>query len=220
MKFACVSDTHTKHGEILDFPEADVLLHAGDFTNKGLFDERKIVEFNLWLGSLPYDKKIVICGNHELQMDHVPKEEIRGLLFNAIYLDQETYEIEGIKIYGEPRQPEFHDWAFNINRSQMFHIWDKVPKDTDILVTHGPPYGYGDRGGRWMEKLGCKAQADFLEYGDHDIKHVICGHIHESRGLYRTQRAEIDIWNVCAVDLYHNLQPSPIAVFELSKEER
>lgn len=215
MKFACVSDTHSLHGGITEFPEADVFLYAGDFTNNGAFNMRAVISFNVWLASLPYKHKVVICGNHELGFDTIQKSEVQKIISNAVYLDQDSYEIEGIKIYGEPRQPEFHNWAFNVSRKGMFDIWDKVPKDTDILLTHGPPFGFGDRGGDWMQNLGCKHQADMLEYGDHQIKHVVCGHIHESRGHYRTQRADIDVWNVSAVNDRVELQESPIVVFEL-----
>ena len=41
-------------------------------------------------------------------------------------------------MYGSPWQPEFNDWAFNLNRGEECREkWDMIPKDTDILITHG-----------------------------------------------------------------------------------
>jgi hypothetical protein len=36
----------------------------------------------------------------------------------------------------------FYDWAFLKHRGDAINeIWKKIPKDVDILVTHGPPLG-------------------------------------------------------------------------------
>ena len=37
---------------------------------------------------------------------------------------------------------------------EMLKIWNKIPEDTDILVTHSPPLGYGDLNGN-NERQGC-----------------------------------------------------------------
>jgi hypothetical protein len=87
-----------------------------------------------------------------------------------------------IKIYGTPWQPWFHDWAFNVARDKISPYWDKIPLDTDILITHGPPMGildltlYGDT-------PGCASLLTYVE----KIKpalHVF-GHIHEAYGTTR-----------------------------------
>ena len=59
----------------------------------------------------------------------------------------------------------------------MKEKWDQIPSDTDILVTHGPPFGFGDMtSGR--NNVGCK---DLYEQVSTRIKpkfHIF-GHIHE-----------------------------------------
>jgi len=51
-----------------------------------------------------------------------------------------SINIEGIKIYGSPWQPSYHDWAFNLERGEAIRKkWDLIPGDTDVLITHGPP---------------------------------------------------------------------------------
>ena len=114
-----------------------------------------------WYSSLDqYKYKIFIAGNHDWCFERNHKESIE-LLSNypqLIYLQDQEIIIDGIKIYGSPYQPEFGSWAFNQKRGKEIQAkWDLIPKDTDILVTHGPPFGIGDfvpyRGG---EFVGCK----------------------------------------------------------------
>ena len=61
-------------------------------------------------------------------------------------MENESVEILGLKIYGSPYSPEFCNWAFSINPDdESKQMWDKIPKDTDILITHGPPYKILDK---------------------------------------------------------------------------
>jgi hypothetical protein len=53
-------------------------------------------------------------------------------------------EIEGLKIFGSPYQPLFYNWGFQYHASRAEEIWSAIPKDTDILITHGPPHGILD----------------------------------------------------------------------------
>ena len=98
------------------------------------------------------------------------------------YLEDESETvIGGYKIYGSPWQPEFFNWAFNLRRGEdCAKMWEKIPNDTDILITHGPPVGHGDKckSGHYA---GC---VDLLaRITDHvnPLFHVF-GHIHEGYG--------------------------------------
>ena len=102
-------------------PEGDVLLHTGDFTMWG--EKQEVIEFNQWLGSLPYKHKVVIAGNHELSFDtKMPQGQngqadiMKALLTNCIYLEDSSVTICGIKIHGSPYQPEFGNFAFKLKR--------------------------------------------------------------------------------------------------------
>jgi len=68
-RFVCFSDTHSLHGHFKkeQIPEADVMIHAGDFSDVG--KEKDIISFNQWLESLPYKHKIVIAGNHDITFE-------------------------------------------------------------------------------------------------------------------------------------------------------
>ena len=65
----------------------------------------------------------------------------------------------------------------------MFAKWDAIPTTTDILVTHGPAYGFlDDVEGRKGEHLGCELLADKIKLLKPKIH--VCGHIHTGYGHY------------------------------------
>ncbi len=193
MRFVAISDTHNQLDKVTNWPKGDVLLHAGDITFQGKEDE--IEKFNEDLGKTPYKKRIVIPGNHDwlFQKD---EEKARAIMTNAMVLIDEMEVIDGINIWGSPWQPTFHNWAFNLDRGDDIKVkWDLIPNETDILITHGPAYGYRDmvyRGpgaasmsegdfGWGGEHVGCYDLAHAI-LGRVKPKYHICGHIHEQYG--------------------------------------
>jgi 3',5'-cyclic AMP phosphodiesterase CpdA len=61
-RIVCISDTHNFHEQIR-IPDGDILIHAGDATNRGTVEE--IVFFNQWFCRLPHRHKIFVAGNHD-----------------------------------------------------------------------------------------------------------------------------------------------------------
>ena len=204
IRFVTISDTHKKHRALSKsnmLPKGDVIIHAGDFTSIGGIKEVK--DFCDWFGSLPYKYKIVIAGNHDLSLDKgwyeidqnwkslgLPKIatscsgeaiEIMRSCKKIIYLEESEVEVEGYKIFGSPYQPEFCNWAFNLERGEKCdERWNNIPTDTDILITHGPPLGHGDRC-KHGHRAGC---FDLLRHVQNRIKpkYHVFGHIHEGYG--------------------------------------
>lgn len=68
LRLVLISDTHMQHRNLV-MPEGDVLIHAGDLTNKGRVKDIK--EFDDWLGELEYKHKIVVFGNHDTENDSI-----------------------------------------------------------------------------------------------------------------------------------------------------
>lgn len=204
VRVVCMSDLHHKYKQLFEIPDGDILLIAGDLTLRG--EGHELSAFNDWLGQQTHKHKVIIPGNHDLTFEsnwewaeaHVPEAD-------AI-LNQTTYEAEGLKIYGEPRQPWFHDWAFNVARPDMKKVWDKVPEDTDIVLTHGPPWGVGDlcRNGH----VGCVHQREYII--KHEPRLVVCGHIHEGYGLY--QLGKTLVANASTCNSKYQLVNPPIVV--------
>jgi hypothetical protein len=117
IRVVCISDTHNRHEE-LEIPKGDILLHAGDFTNRGTLEE--ISNFAAWLKALPFKHKIVIPGNHELSLDTEfyhkhwsswhssmqSSEDAIALLHSCCtYLQHGLIEVEGIRIFASAFQP-------------------------------------------------------------------------------------------------------------------
>jgi len=160
-----------------------VLVHAGDLTGHGSLGE--LGSAVQWLGKLPHKRKIVIAGNHDFCFQH-------GLGARSMFADDTEYledsatVYNGVKFYGSPYQPEFGGWAFNLKRgSQLADRWSKIPDDTEVLITHGPPFGILD----WLKTTGMDGIGLDTEYvGCEDLlrrvkelpklKLHVFGHIH------------------------------------------
>ena len=183
-----ISDTHGQHTKI-DVGTGDLIIHAGDATPMGKMED--IEEFLRWYGDLDFDKKILIAGNHDWDFEKLPKycEELCKN-YGVTLLNDSGTKYKGLYIWGSPVQPEFFNWAFNRSRSEaaatkkhpfIGHHWDKIPKNTDILITHGPAGGMLDKTKHDRINAGC----GLLRLKIQEIKPVIhiCGHIHEGRGV-------------------------------------
>lgn len=142
MKIVTISDTHMAEPEL---PEGDILIHAGDMTFRGRVEE--VTKQLNWLEKQKHKYKniILIPGNHDHFFEKSPtlaREECkqRGL----ILLNEDEITIEGLKFYGSPITPFFHNWAFNRHPEDIKVHWDIIPDDVNILITHGPAYGILD----------------------------------------------------------------------------
>lgn len=178
MKLVLISDTHGKQKQI-EVPQGDILIHAGDFSMRGF--PKEVEAFMQWFSAQPHPNKILIAGNHDFMAEKDPIGFKNLVPENVTYLNDSGCEIEGIKIWGSPIQPWFHDWAFNrLRGDQIQKHWDLIPIDTDILITHGPPFGSLDSlldGNR----VGCENLAEKVE--EIAPKLHVFGHIHESYGM-------------------------------------
>ena len=190
MKITLISDTHNKHKLITDdLIGGDLLIHAGDISSMGY--EHEILEFCKWFNSIDnYDHKVFIAGNHDWgfqnNIDRI--NQIINSYKTINYLQDDWLKVSYdqtdsmVNIYGSPWQPEFYNWAFNLPRkgNQLKEKWDNIPTDTDILITHGPVYGYVDKVVGQYENLGCELLTERIK----EIKPKIhvCGHIHSGYG--------------------------------------
>lgn len=169
MKILHISDTHGNHHRLLDLPEADVVVHSGDFTMNG--SEAEAIDFMNWFCDLPYRHKIFICGNHD---DCLYGANIDGLDDNVHYLCNSGIEIDGLKFYGVPM------FMGDCVTDRQSHNYVRIPADTDILITHCPAYGILDFD-------------DGINYGSeeilerlpslHNLKAHLFGHIHAKHGM-------------------------------------
>lgn len=200
MKVVFLSDTHGLHRD-LEVPFGDVLIVAGDLTKRG--ELRELEDVDDWLATLDHPHKIVIAGNHDFCFERTPGAA-RSRVKHAVYLEDSLCVVDGVRIWGSPWQPWFHDWAFNLRRgAALREKWDLIPVDVDVLVTHGPPYGIGDLcyDGR---RVGCE---DLLTRVRELQPRVHCfGHIHEAYGV--NVEGETTFINASTCDLdYRPINP-------------
>jgi Icc-related predicted phosphoesterase len=137
MKLCIISDTHNKHKRLAKLPDADVIIHCGDFTSIG--QSHEIVNFMQWYSKLPYKHKIIIAGNHDWLFETQRLLALEKVPESVIYLEDSGVELEGIKFWGTPVQPPFNNWAFNRHESKLKQHWEAIPDDIDVLITHCPP---------------------------------------------------------------------------------
>jgi len=208
LKFVAISDTHCRH-QSLRLPKGDVLLHAGDISYKGKKSE--VMDFLEWFKKQDFKHKIFIAGNHDFFFEKEKPQEIKKLIpDNIIYLKDEFVMVESIKIWGSPFTPWFFNWAFNERRGALLaRHWQKIPADTDILMTHGPVFGILDMVVN-EQHVGCK---DLLEkVKELKPKVHVCGHIHEDYGTVK--RFGTKFINASVLNEAYELTNKPIT-FEL-----
>lgn len=182
MKLVCIGDTHNKHRELL-LPEGDVLIHTGDCTDAGTWRETR--DFLSWYSEQPHPNKILIAGNHDYYFEGKSEKEIADFLpENIQYLYRSGTELEGIKFWGSPHTPGSGRWAFQYPRGSSQHHWEEIPENTDVLLTHSPPYGIMDRLPD-KTQIGCEALRKRVDQIRPKLH--LFGHIHDSYGQERMQ---------------------------------
>ena len=191
MKIWHISDTHTYHRSIL-IPtyydgSIDTVVHSGDATTSrnSIENTKELLGFLDWFKNLPFKNKIFVAGNHDVVTERFRywPEDIEGLGIH--YLENNHVIIDGVKIWGSPYTPSFgKGWAWNMSRNKINRVWEAIPKDTDVLVTHGPPKGILDH---TLDKNG-----DLKSVGDSSLYKAICktelqahlfGHVHNSKWI-------------------------------------
>ena len=241
MRITHISDTHNKHKQLNGkLPGGDLLIHSGDITSIGRKSE--VENFVKWFNGIDnYTHKIFIAGNHDLSFQSerlfCDKSEYFDMVVyegnisdgkpnwldelipsklnpNVFYLEDSFVILDDIKIWGSPYTPSFgYGWAFNADRGHDINkIWSGIPDDTDIVITHGPIYGYCDRTSNTNTNVGC---AD-LYHRLHEVKpHLhFSGHIHEAYGYgtipYKDESGDIYAFNGCSCNLRYEVMNAPI----------
>lgn len=236
MRITHISDTHNKHNQLNGLlPGGDLLIHSGDISSLGRQSEveRFVKWFN---GIDNYTNKVFIAGNHDMTFDREillrdklayfegkteydtecaegkPKwlEELLGIHLrpNVFYLENSFVILDDIKIWGSPITPSFgYGWAFNKDRGyDINEIWNRIPNDTDIVITHGPIHSYCDRTDRGGLNVGCEQ----LYHRLNEVKPQLhfSGHIHEAYGYRNTKWGYA--FNGCNCDLSYLVNNKPM----------
>lgn len=204
MKIACASDIHSELK--ITWPRADVLVLAGDICP----DQSRIRASNafiqcMWLEATlnpfltklieteTYTDIVIIPGNHDLCFD-MEKDRAREALQdipNVHLLIDEGVKIQNRLFWGSPWTPYFYGEYFSFNfpdhyknparaRAHARAAWELIPSETDVLITHGPPFTILDavHDGR---EVGCPYLAEEVFKRIRPQAHIF-GHIHPGHG--------------------------------------
>jgi Icc-related predicted phosphoesterase len=220
MRIVCISDCH---GRLPQIPACDLLLIAGDITpvsdHSEEFQKRWLqTHFHPWLEKAPAIHVCGIAGNHDYIFQRQPTWVPKDLRW--IYLQDSGTEIEGLKIFGTPWQPWFQDWAFNSPKENpeefLAQKFSQIPDDTDILLAHGAPKGYGDMapaGGPGAgEHVGSSALLNRILEVCPAL--VVYGHLHGGYGFYSIpgEKRVITLANASVLDEKYQLANRPLEI--------
>ena len=192
MQILHLSDTHNRHNQLSNLPAADLLIHSGDFSCDGTVEE--VLDFIRWFGALPYKYKIFVAGNHD---DCLFEAQIDGLPDGCYYLCNSSIEIENIKFHGIPMFT-----ADLVSGKCSKHV-SEIPSDTNVLITHQPPFGLLDI-------------SEGINYGYLDLLYAVLkirpdyhlfGHIHGSYGISENKHTQFS--NASLVDMHYKLVNQP-----------
>lgn len=218
MRLVLTSDWH---GELpSDLPEGDFLIIAGDLLP--VWNHSPEFQFDWFvddlmphLADLGYDRTLCVAGNHDFLFENAFADGLEKYLPPKVhYLQDQALEFEGSKFYGSPWSMKFGNWAFMTDEETLGALYDTcIPEDTDVLITHGPPYGAGDRtSDRYHSPLmvGSRSLTAWIE--KNQPKLVVTGHIHEAYGQYCI--GDTVVQNVSMMDL--DYEPvNPAVVFDI-----
>lgn len=244
MKIVAISDLH---GNLPDIPECDILLIAGDICphagtqivekfgqqihervpvggSDDMFYQSQWLRqyFKPWLETVKAKHIIATWGNHDFIGER--RESLIPSELRCKFLKDSAVEIEGLKIWGSPFSLWFYDWAFNSppvdegGEEFLAEKYAKIPDDCDIVITHGPPLGYGDvtQDG---SRTGSKALIERLRVVKPSLS--VAGHIHEGYGqktLEIGNREPMIIANVSVVNRRYQMVNAP-SVFEITRRK-
>lgn len=207
MRLVCMSDTHNQFKYFNhSVPDGDCFIFTGDISGNSL-EEINVKQLNVFINNLPHKHKIIIAGNHDFIFQNKNgKDLIYG--HGVHYLEDSGVEIDGVKIWGTPAQPIFFNWSFNFNSYDLKNKFDLIPVDTNVLLTHCPPYEILDLTDD-NRNVGCPILANRLNYLT-DLKAHCFGHIHNSYGTL--VKNGVQFVNGCTCDEEYKPVNKPIVI--------
>ena len=228
MRIVALSD---QHGFLPEIPPCDLLVVAGDvcpdrigtaIAEREPARQKEWFDGNVrpWLAAAPADHKILTWGNHDWcgQACNFDDDRPGTAPSSALQIVVDvgmTVSVNGtgrpISVWATPWSRQFMRWAFMKPEAELAKLYAAIPEGLDILVSHQPPYGYGDRLSQRsgeVEHLGSRELLSTIERVKPRL--VICGHIHGGFGHF--VHGNVPIYNVSVVDDDYRLVRSPTVI--------
>jgi Icc-related predicted phosphoesterase len=229
MRIVALSD---QHGHLPEIPPCDLLIIAGDVCPDGFgrqfamdapelqkawFDQT----IRPWVAMAPATRTILTWGNHDwcgqLCTFDDPSSAASATALTIVVDDATRVPSGGvagqtITVWASPWSNQFGDWAFMKAPAELVPVYAAIPEGIDILVSHQPPFGYGDRCADFISgRIISVGSRELLATIDRvRPKIVVCGHIHEGYGQFERNGARI--LNASVVDEHYRLVRGPTVV--------
>lgn len=198
------------HRHQIDIPKCNILAIAGDISG---FDDTK------WFKEifLPYLKEqknrynicFLVFGNHD---DRIQFTGVLPEVPNYVkILTNKEFTYKGIKFFGSPYcnySPEIIKSMNTLEEPLLKKIFKDIPENTDVLITHSPPYGFGDTVVNQSYHLGSISLAERVRIIKPKIH--IFGHIHT--GKKYTKENGTKYYNVSVLDDNYALSYKPTII--------
>lgn len=194
------------HGRMPDiWRDCDFIILAGDICPDLPPDEQAQWldgPFRQWLKqqTIPI---IAVAGNH----DPVFECGLHPTDLPWYYLENEAITINDRKFFGSPWC--LRSGAFSVNEDEeLAPIWESIPKDTEVLITHYPPFGILDvplGGPNANNNEGSFTLLDNVRKNRYPLH--LFGHNHDCRGSRRN-------WGTYFVNCTSGSYKEPIARYD------
>ena len=126
-----------------------------------------------------------VAGNHDYWKaeKHFPENQLyiggkkEVTKKSVVILHDCSIRYRGIKFWGSPWTAKYGNWNWQVPNDELSF---SPPRDTNVLITHSPGFGYGDRtaDGR---RIGSEALTETIANLRHLMLHVF-GHNHHDGG--------------------------------------
>lgn len=202
MRITIISDTHRQHAA-LGRLSGDVLIHCGDMFSLFEGDEGDIYDIDQWFALQDFHAILCTGGNH----DRVLEARVRrhsAPFEHAVYLQDSDFVLDGIRFWGAPWTPDLRGHAFFQDDAELHSSWEKIPHDTQVLITHTPPADILDRSSRGLD-LGCRHLRATVSQISPTL-HCF-GHVHASAG--REQIGDTTFINASSVNSQFRIARPP-----------
>ncbi len=174
MRIIAISDLHSRFSfldRLLNREKADVIAVCGDVTD---FSKRDVSKFADILESFD-STALVVHGNCDF-LD--PFFKISGE--NIRFIHGISYELNGIVFHGTGGSTFT---PFNTPSEYPESCYQKILQNfhygrLNVLISHCPPYGILD-----LTHSGDRAGSNAIRASIHRFRLVMCGHVHERRGI-------------------------------------